>query len=187
MVSSRRARLGRLLLVVGRLVLAGIFLFAAYGKLRPIGSAPFTAASLKITASSLSVSMMLFAMQVDSYQIFPAWAVMVFSHTLPWLELALGLLLLAGIGLRWVSLLTTLLLTVFFSVVVRSYFAGLQINCGCFGPGAEPLTGLTILRDGLFLALALGVTIGAFLLARSKREARANAAAQPAETVPTDS
>jgi uncharacterized membrane protein YphA (DoxX/SURF4 family) len=188
MAPASRARLGKLLLVLGRLTLAGIFLFAAYGKLRPVDSAPFTAASLKITSSSLSVSMMLFAMQVDSYQILPPWAVMAVSHTLPWFELGIGLLLLGGIGLRWVSVLTTLLVAGFFGVIVRSYFAGMKINCGCFGPGAEPLSGLTILRDGLFLALALGVTAGAFLQARAKREARAIAAAQPAQTAaPADS
>lgn len=166
MPTSPRSRLGKILLILGRLVLAGIFLFAAYGKLRPIDSAPFTLASLKITPASLSVSMMLFAMQVDSYQILPTWGVMVVSHGLPWLELGLGLLLLSGLALRWVSLLTTCLIGVFLSVIVRTYFAGLQINCGCFGPGAEPLTGWTILRDGLFLAVAAGVTIGAFLRAR---------------------
>ncbi|HVB98103.1 MAG TPA: MauE/DoxX family redox-associated membrane protein, partial [Candidatus Dormibacteraeota bacterium] len=61
----------------------------------------------------------------------------------------------------------------FFGIIVRTYFAGLQINCGCFGPGAEPLTGWTILRDGLFLALAAGVTIAAFL--RARRPGRAGA------------
>ena len=176
MITTPRAKLARLLLIGGRLVLAGIFLFAAYGKLRPVDSAAFTAGSLKITSSSLSVSMMLFAMQVDSYQILPAWAVMAVSHTLPWLELGIGLLLLMGIGLRWVSLLTTLLVAGFFGVIVRSYFAGMKINCGCFGPGAEPPSAWTILRDGLFLALALAITIGAFLQARAKREARASAA-----------
>jgi uncharacterized membrane protein YphA (DoxX/SURF4 family) len=187
MASASRARLGRALLILGRLALAGIFLFAAYGKLRPVDSAPFTLGSLKITSASLSVSMMLFAMQVDSYQILPSWGVMAVSHGLPWLELGIGLFLLFGIGQRWVSLVTTLLVAGFFGVIVRSYFAGMKINCGCFGPGAEPLSGLTILRDGLFLALALGVTAGAFLQARAKREARTLAAAQATGAAPADS
>jgi len=173
MTISPRARLGKILLLAGRLVLAGIFLFAAYGKLRPIDSNPWTLASLKITPASLSVSMMLFATQVDSYQILPTWGVMFVSHALPWFELGLGLLLLSGLLLRWVSLITTVLIAAFFGIIVRTYFAGLQINCGCFGPGAEPLTGWTILRDGLFLALAAGVTIAAFL--RARRPGRAGA------------
>jgi hypothetical protein len=81
------------------------------------------------------------------------------------------------LALRWVSLLATGLIAVFFGVIVRSYRAGLQINCGCFGPGAEPLTGWTVVRDGLFLALAAGVTIGAFLLAHQAKKARERNAA----------
>lgn len=183
MTTTARSRWGRLLLIVGRLTLAGIFLFAAYGKLRPVSSAPFTLSSLEITPSTLSVSMMLFAMQVDSYQLLPSWGVMVVSHTLPWVELGIGLFLLFGVALRWVSLLTTLLVAGFFSVIVRSYFAGMKINCGCFGPGAEPLSALTILRDGLFLALALAVTIGAFLRARRQ----SSSAPSSAEATPADS
>lgn len=170
MTTARRSKLGKWLLIAGRVALGLIFLFAAYGKLRPVGTAPFTAASFKIDGSSLSLSMMTFAMEVDSYQILPTWGVMAVSHTLPWLELGLGVLLLAGIGLRWVSLVTTALVALFLGVIVHSYLAGLEINCGCFGPGAEPLGGLTILRDSTFLALAGGVTIGAFVRARSRRK-----------------
>lgn len=165
--------MGKILLLVGRLILAGVFLFAAYGKLRPVDSAPWTLASLKVTPASLSLSMMLFATQVDSYQLLPTWGVMFVSHALPWFELGLGLLLLSGLALRWVSLVTSGLIVAFFGIIVRTYFSGLQINCGCFGPGAEPLTAWTILRDGLFLALAVGVTIGAFFQVRSSSRARA--------------
>ncbi|HVB33275.1 MAG TPA: MauE/DoxX family redox-associated membrane protein [Patescibacteria group bacterium] len=172
MATSPRTRLGRILPLAGRLVLAGIFLFAAYGKLRPIDSSPWTLASLKVTPASLSLSMMLFATQVDSYQVLPDWGVMLVSHALPWFELGLGVLLLSGLALRWVSLIATGLIAAFFGIIVRTYFAGLQINCGCFGPGAEPLTAWTILRDGLFLALAAGVTIGAFLRARGAASRR---------------
>jgi hypothetical protein len=52
-------------------------------------------------------------------------------------------------------------------VMVRTYMAGLEINCGCFGPG-ERLGPLTLLRDGSLLALALAVTIGAFILRRKR-------------------
>lgn len=172
MKMASRSPLAKILVVLGRLVLAGIFLFAAYGKLRPVDSAPFSAASLRITPASLDVSMMLFAMQVDSYHMLPDWGVLFVSHALPWFELGLGLLLLSGWALPWVSLVASGLIAAFFGVIFRSYRAGLQINCGCFGPGAEPLTRLTVVRDGLFLVLAGGVTIGAFLLAYQAKRAR---------------
>ncbi|MGB7081556.1 MAG: MauE/DoxX family redox-associated membrane protein, partial [Candidatus Acidiferrales bacterium] len=112
---------GRLLLLLGRLALAVIFLAAAYGKLRPQNAVPWTLSSLKITPSSLGLSMTFFAMQVDSYQMLPAWAVSPFAHTLPWVEFGLGILLLAGVGLRYVGVASTLLLAVFWAVVIRSY------------------------------------------------------------------
>jgi hypothetical protein len=49
--------------------------------------------------------------------------------------------------------------------MVRSYFLGLEINCGCFGPG-ERLGPMTLLRDGSLLALAIAITVGAFVMNR---------------------
>lgn len=172
------------MLLAGRLVLGGIFLFAAYGKLRPIFSAPWTLASLKITPASLNLSMMTFALQVNSYHMLPTWGVMVVSHTLPWFELGLGLLLVSGLALRWTSLIATGLLGFFFFVLLHAYFLGLKINCGCFGPGAEPLNFSRLMLETGFVALAAGVAIGAFLRARSASHGRAaQAAAGEAEPV----
>jgi hypothetical protein len=41
----------------------------------------------------------------------------------------------------------------------------MDINCGCFGT-PEKLTGMTLVRDGVLTALALLMTIFAFLEAR---------------------
>jgi uncharacterized membrane protein YphA (DoxX/SURF4 family) len=173
-------------LLAGRLVLAGIFLFAAYGKLRPVFSSPWTLASLKVTPASLDLSMMSFAMQISSYGVLPVWGVMFVSHTLPWFELALGLLLVSGLVLRWTSLIATGLIAAFFGVLVHAYVAGLKINCGCFGPGAEPLTGGRLVLEALFLALAAGVTIGAFLRARPSSGSRASEVAASRGATPVN-
>jgi uncharacterized membrane protein YphA (DoxX/SURF4 family) len=157
-----RGSLARTLLLLGRLALAAIFLFAAYAKLKPQATMPWSRASVKTSLS-------LFAMQVDSYQLLPPQMVSPAAHFLPPFELFLGLWLLSGLLLRYSSLITSLLLAAFFAVMVRTYAAGLEINCGCFGPG-ERLGPLTLLRDGSLLALALAVTIGAFLLQRQRRE-----------------
>jgi uncharacterized membrane protein YphA (DoxX/SURF4 family) len=159
---------GRILLLLGRLALAVTFLLAAYGKLRPQNAVPWTLGSLKITPSSLGLSMTFFAMQLDSYQMLPAWAINPFARTLPWVELALGILLLAGIGLRYVAIAATLLLALFWAVVIRSYALHLAINCGCFGPN-EKLTGWTLARDGSFFVVGVAVTVGAFILHRRSR------------------
>lgn len=147
MASSSWTR-GRTLLLIGRLALAGVFLAAGYIKFRQ----PWQ----------------LFAMQVDSYQMLPNWAVNVVAWGLPKFELLLGLLLLAGWQLRIVASMTATLLAGFLAVMVRTYALGLEINCGCFGPG-EKLGPKTLIRDGSLLALALAVAIGAFLIGR-KRE-----------------
>jgi putative oxidoreductase len=131
------------LFLAGRLLLAVVFLYAAYTKM------PW-----KQPAA-------LFALTIDSYQVLPPWAVIVVAKTLPWFELSLGVLLLIGWPLRVVSTFTTLLLGGFFALMVRTYALGLEINCGCFGPG-EHLGAKTLTRDGLLLTLSLLVAVGAY-------------------------
>jgi uncharacterized membrane protein YphA (DoxX/SURF4 family) len=164
-----RARLGRVLLLVGRIALAAVFLVAAYAKLKPQGGMAWSAASVK-------TSLAIFAMQVDSYQLLPETAVKAVANLLPPFELVLGLWLLSGIALRFSSLITALLIGGFFSVLIRTYALGLEVNCGCFGPG-EQLGAKTLVRDGSLLALSLAVTIGAFVLHRANGRAAVGVAA----------
>lgn len=179
MAHPSRWSTGRVLLLIGRLALAAIFLAAAYGKLSPLTAKQWTVSSLKVTPASLELSMTFFAMQISSYQIqmLPDWAVSPIAHTLPWVELALGILLLTGLGLRYLGILATLLLALFWAVIIRSYALHLGINCGCFGPN-EKLTGWRVLEDGGFFALGLAVTIGAFLYHRRRDSSAPSAFAQ---------
>lgn len=170
MPASTQWTTNRVLLLIGRLCLAIVFLAAAYGKLRPLNATPWTLHSLEVTPSSLNLSMTFFAMQLDSYRMLPAWAVSPFAHTLPWVELAVGLLLLFGFALRYVCIAATLLLAIFYGAVIHSYAMHLAINCGCFGPN-EKLDAWTLVRDGLFFALGIAVTIGAFLMHKRNRAA----------------
>jgi uncharacterized membrane protein YphA (DoxX/SURF4 family) len=162
MTTGTRGSVGRILLTVGRLVLAAIFIFAAYAKMKPQVATSWTLGSIKTSLS-------MFAMQVDSYQLLPPQLVSTAAHFLPPFELFLGLWLLSGILFRYSALVTTLLLIVFFSMQVRTYRMGLEINCGCFGPG-ERLGPKTLIHDGSFLALAIAVTAGAFLMSRRGRK-----------------
>ena len=115
-----------------------MFIYAAYTKLRQ--------------------SWLLFALSIDSYQLLPEWAVYAVARTLPAAELALGILLIAGVWLRYLSIIAAAILGLFFSVMVVSYFRGAGIDCGCFGVG-EPLSVRTLLRDGLLLAAALALVV----------------------------
>jgi uncharacterized membrane protein YphA (DoxX/SURF4 family) len=163
MSTDARTRLGRILLIVGRIVLAGIFIVAAYAKMRPQPGMPWTVGSVKI-------SLAMFAMGVDSYEMLPPWAVSPLAHLLPPFELFLGLWILSGIALRYSALVATLLVTGFIYAMTRAYVLHLGINCGCFGPG-EQVGPKTLLRDGSMLPLALAVTIGAFLMHRKRKSA----------------
>jgi hypothetical protein len=161
-MSRQTSKTGKVLLLIGRVALAGIFVFAAYAKMKPQSGGEWSLGQLR-------VSLAMFAMQVDSYQLLSPSTVSFVSRTLPPFELFLGLWLLSGVLLPLSGLITTLLLGGFFSVMVRSYRMGLEINCGCFGPG-ERLGPLTLLRDGSLLALAIAVTIGAFWMYRKRAE-----------------
>jgi len=136
------------LLLMGRVLLGAVFVYAAYTKLRQ--------------------SHFLFAMAIMSYKLVPESGALFLSRVLPWFELALGLALGSGVLLRYTAATASVLLTVFFSLMTRSYLAGQQISCGCFGIG-EALSPRTLARDALLLAVSLAVTVGAFLAARPAR------------------
>ena len=128
-------------LVVLRLGLAAVFGYAAWIKLRE----PW----------------IVFAMSVDAYHVLPQWGVIAVARSLPWIELMLGVLLLAGIWKRVAMPAASVLLAVFFSLMVRSYVRGEAIDCGCFGPG-EAISPVTLLRDGGLLAASVLCTWGSF-------------------------
>jgi uncharacterized membrane protein YkgB len=87
------------------------------------------------------------------------------AHTLPFVEIVLGLLVLIGWRLRiWAAAITAIMVA-FLTVVTRAYLLHMDINCGCFGT-PEKLTGMTVVRDGAFTLLALLTTIFAFMEAR---------------------
>jgi len=149
----------RILLLVARVALAVVFLYAAYAKLKPQANMPWSAASVRTSLS-------LFAMGVDSYQLLSTRGVNFVAHWLPPFELFLGLWLLSGIALPVSSLVTTLLLAGFIAVQIRSFSLGQTISCGCFGPG-EKIGPWSLLRDGLIILLSAAIFIAALRSRRS--------------------
>jgi uncharacterized membrane protein YphA (DoxX/SURF4 family) len=96
---------------------------------------------------------------VRAYDVLPDVGVEVVAALLPWVELGLGLLLLAGIGTRLVAVLSAALLLVFVAGVAQAWARGLSIDCGCFGGGGAVEPGETtyvqeLLRDAGFLLMA---------------------------------
>ena len=94
---------------------------------------------------------------VRAYQLVPEPAVRPLAYALPYVELALAVLLLLGLGVRYVAAVTGLLLVVFLVGVASAWARGLQIDCGCFGGGGatdDPQYTVEILRDTGLLVVA---------------------------------
>ncbi|MDF1592054.1 MAG: DoxX family membrane protein [Desulfobacterales bacterium] len=118
-----------------RLFLGGILIYAGFEKIPAPG---------------------LFAKAVYEYQILPDVLINLTALVLPWLELALGILLIVGIWLPGAVLLSSLLLLTFSGILIFNMARGLNISCGCFStePSTDPISWWTVMRDTSFLVPA---------------------------------
>jgi uncharacterized membrane protein YphA (DoxX/SURF4 family) len=97
---------------------------------------------------------------VNAYQVMPYDLATVIGAALPFVELALGVLLLLGLATRLAAGVSAALLVVFIAGIASAWTRGLAIDCGCFGSGGQLAEGQApsylpeILRDLGFLALA---------------------------------
>ena len=139
--SHSASRLSTLLDVVGvlaRLGLAAVWLISGYLKaVDPPGT----------------------IVAVRAYRLLPEPVVEMVAAVLPYLEIALGVLLLIGLATRLAAVLSAVVLMIFIAGVISAAARGLSIDCGCFGGGGEIAAGQTaytaeILRDLGFLLLA---------------------------------
>jgi uncharacterized membrane protein YphA (DoxX/SURF4 family) len=125
-----------LVLLVTRLFLGILFVYAALDKIRNPG--PF---------SDLVVN----------YHLLPEPMVNVFALWLPFAELLAGALLLLGIWSRAASGLITAMMVMFLVAIVQGVARGIDTHCGCFTQGGQgsPISVWTILRDCSFLAVCV--------------------------------
>lgn len=130
-----RAR--KILLVASRLAMGGVFVFSGIEKL---------------------FSLREFATIVVNYQILPERIAVYFGYLLPWLELALGILLIAGIHIRKAALGLSILIVVFMAALTIRSATGPLHECGCFlsaGAGVRHGLGFYLIRDALLLCLGM--------------------------------
>ena len=162
MMQSSPLNVPRAVVWLGRLILGGIFVYAGYAKLAYPNHNLWPWFLLKF---SVSANLSTFAFQVESYKVLGAAGSSFVAHTLPFLEIVLGLLLLIGWKLRVWATMVSAILVGFLTVVTRAYLLHMDINCGCFGT-PEPLTLMTVIRDATLVLLALVMTIFAYQEAR---------------------
>jgi uncharacterized membrane protein YphA (DoxX/SURF4 family) len=162
MLQSNPLNPRRAIIWAGRLILSPIFIYAGYSKAFLPNHTFWPWFFLKF---SIATNLANFALQVEAFKLLPDWGVQFVAHTLPFAEIALGLLVLIGWNLRiWSTLLTALMLGFFFAVL-RAYLLHMNINCGCFAT-PEPINLKKILEDAAMSALALAMTACAFIEAR---------------------
>jgi rhodanese-related sulfurtransferase/uncharacterized membrane protein YphA (DoxX/SURF4 family) len=97
--------------VVFRLVLGGVFLYAAIYKIADPGS---------------------FAKAIYGYRILPGDLINLSAMYLPWLEFVAGALVIAGAFTRGSSLVLVVLLAVFIAAIGYNVARGHSFDCGCF-------------------------------------------------------
>ncbi len=140
----------RWILLIGRLGLGGIFLYAGYVK-------------------GIQQPWPNFAISVESWKLVPETWLEPIARILPWIEMTLGLATIIGVLARWFSLSLTAMLTFFLGLGIWGYATGKHPDCGCFGTGSsEGLDFKWFSEHVAMLALGVFVTAGYFLAAKKK-------------------
>jgi len=131
----------QLITLLGRLILGGVLLAA--GGLKAF--VPSDAANA-----------------VAAYKILPTLIAHIVGYAIPWLEIAIGLLLIIGISVRLAAIMGGLVMLIFVAAIISVWARGLLIDCGCFGGGGviDPSKAAEVHRTYLIeiirdLALAL--------------------------------
>lgn len=126
-----------------RILLGGLFVFAAAMKLQDIQG---------------------FAFSVKAFDLFPTTAdhaPRLLAFVVPWTELLVGLLLIVGLWTRAASLLLALILIGFIAGIISVLARDLNVSCGCFGrferPCTGPISSCHVIRNGVLLAGTLFV------------------------------
>lgn len=97
---------------VGRLLVGGLFIFAAYNKI---------------------LDPLKFAEEIQAYELAPLLTTNAIAIVLPWVELVAGVLLIAGFWRAEARLLIFAMMVVFITAKITVEARGLDINCGCWG------------------------------------------------------
>jgi len=125
--------------LLARIILGGVFLVAGFLKYQHLDKSQ---------------------MAVRAYEILPIAIANFLGITLPFLEMAIGILLILGAATRIAAALGGLFMAIFIIGISQAWARGLSIDCGCFGGGGQVAPGATnylpeILRDTALALMAI--------------------------------
>jgi len=126
-------------LLMARLVLGCVLLISAGGKLRSFDS---------------------LVKGIGEYQLFTPVQARLVARTLPYLELGLAGLLVAGELLPLAAAASLLLLLAFTAAIVVNLGRGRKFPCHCFGANDDIIGAPIVARNAVLMALAVSVAIG---------------------------
>jgi uncharacterized membrane protein YphA (DoxX/SURF4 family) len=134
-MTQKRKNLHRLFYHGARLILGAIFIYASYDKiLHPKA----------------------FAEIVYNYQILPDKLINPTAIFLPWLELLMGICLIAGFWMPGTVIWCNILLVAYIGALSFNLARGLDIHCGCFSTSkGNSISIETIMWDVAFLLLSV--------------------------------
>lgn len=119
---------------VARLFVGFVFIYAGIGKI----SEP-----------------QVFAKEIFNYHILPEYLINFVALILPWLELVVGIFLIAGVRVRASASIASFSMLIFIVAVLSAMFRGLDINCGCFADKVVMVGWKKVLEDIIILIAAL--------------------------------
>jgi uncharacterized membrane protein YphA (DoxX/SURF4 family) len=88
-----------------------------------------------------------FAQMIWNYRLVPDAWLSPMAIVLPWLELAVGVFLIAGVLRRGAALLALVLMLVFAAALAIDLYRGIAVDCGCFSSVASAKTRDELLGD----------------------------------------
>ena len=99
-------------------------------------------------------------MAVRAYELLPISVANFLGISLPFLEIAVGILLVVGAAIRISAAIGGALMFIFIIGISQAWARGLSIDCGCFGGGGQVAPGTAsylpeILRDTALAAIAI--------------------------------
>ena len=131
----------RYLIVITRIILGAVFLWASFGKILEPGD---------------------FARSISNYHIVPFGIENIVALILPWLELLIGMGLILGIMVDGSVQISAILLIMFILMIGQAMLRGFNIECGCGLKEGEMIGLNKILENIVFLG-------GAYIVMQRKK------------------